>query len=80
METLLLSPESLAPEDLQPSAADILERLCSLECAYRDCLGDVQNLELPSGVTLDDVLDAVVGLTVAHAIAESDAGHGRSVS
>lgn len=85
METLLLSPESLPAVDSQSGAAEILQRLCSVNDDYRDLLGDMQNLELPSGVTLDDVLDAIVGMTVAHAIADAmdktmDRGYGRDLS
>ena len=69
-ETLLFYPDSRPPAVLEQSAADILERLCASDRAYRDLLGDVRHLELPDGVTLDDVLDAVVGGTVAHAIAD----------
>ena len=33
-------------------------------------VGDVNKLNLPKGVQLDDVLDAVVGLSVAQAIVD----------
>ena len=53
------------------STAGILDRLSLSHQGYRDWIGDVRNLELPEGVTLNDVLDAVVGLSLAHAIVAS---------
>jgi hypothetical protein len=61
------------PSDSEQSASGVLRRLCVQHRAYRDLLGDLQDLTLPAGVTLDDVLDAVVGLSVGHAVAGSKA-------
>jgi hypothetical protein len=54
--------------DSEHSASGVLQRLCVQHGAYRDLLGDLRDLTLPEGVTLDDVLDAVVGLSVGHEI------------
>jgi hypothetical protein len=60
--------DSLAPT--QTTETRLLERLSVLRGANPDWIGDVQELELPQGVQLDDVLDAVVGLAVAQAIVD----------
>ena len=67
-EILQQHEESSGPSTDPDSAAGLLDRLSLFHQDYRDWIGDVQNLELPEGVTLDDVLDAVVGLSVAYAI------------
>jgi hypothetical protein len=59
------------PLDSEHSASDVLRRLCVQHRAYRDLLGDLRDLRLPDGITLDDVLDAVAGLSLGHAIAGS---------
>lgn len=68
-------PQQLRESSGQPvdsdTAAGLLDRLSLFHDGCRDWIGDVRNLELPQGVTLDDVLDAVVGLSVAHAIIAS---------
>ena len=74
---LLEHTESLRGNDTDPlmdsehGASDVLRRLCVQHRAYRDLLGDLEDLSLPVGVTLDDVLDAVAGLSLEHAIAGS---------
>jgi hypothetical protein len=57
--------------DSEQSASDVLQSLCVEHPACRDLLGNLRNLQLPDGVTLEDVLDAVVGLSAGHAILRS---------
>jgi predicted RNase H-like nuclease len=52
------------------SAVGLLQRLSALDRAHPDWLGDAHELNLSKGVQLDDVLDAVVGLSVAQAIVD----------
>ncbi len=63
--------ESCSQSADSQSTAGALYRLSLSHQGYRDWIGDVRNLELPEGVTLDDVLDAAVGLSLAHAIVAS---------
>ena len=52
------------------SAVGLLQRFSVLDRAHPGWLGDVHELDLSKGVQLDDVLDAVVGLSVAQAIVD----------